>query len=127
MAEAARRMRSPQPWFGRRLGDFMVACGLIVLALPLMIVVAIAVKCDSSGPVFVWVPRTGPLGRQFLALRFRITGYELGAYTDATPEFTFVGGIIQALRLDLLPQLVNVLRGEMTCFPGDPDRLFFLE
>ena len=92
-----------------------------------MIVVAIAVKCDSRGPVFVWMPRTGPLGRQFLALRFRITAYGAGAYSDAIPELTFVGGIIHALRLDLLPQLVNVLRGEMTCLPGDPDRLFFLE
>lgn len=127
MAEGARRTRLPRPWFERRLGDFVIACGLIILVLPLMILVAIAVKCDSRGPVFVWVPRTGPFGRPFSALRFRVAAYGVGICSDGISELTFVGGIIHAVRLDLLPQLLNVLRGEMTCLPGDSDRLFFLE
>jgi polysaccharide biosynthesis protein PslA len=117
---------SPRPWF-ERLGDLGMACGLIVLTLPLVIAVAIAIKCDSRGPIITWNKRTSPNGRQFWALRFRSTVHESGTNLYSKPGATFVGGMIRTLRIDLLPQLVNVLRGEMTCHSADPDRLFFLE
>jgi lipopolysaccharide/colanic/teichoic acid biosynthesis glycosyltransferase len=117
---------SERPRF-ERFSDRVIACGLITFFLPLMIVVTIAIKCDSRGPVLVWEQRAGRRGRQFWALKFRSTMHESGAYLYGEPEATFVGGIIHALRLDNLPQLVNVLRGEMTCLPFDPSHLFFLE
>ena len=116
------RARSTRPWF-ERFGDLIIACVLIVLFLPLMIIVAIAIKCDSRGPVLVWERRMRPPGRQFWTLKFRCTAHGPGDRPDAT----FVGGIIRYLRIDTLPQLVNVLRGEMTCLPADPDYHFFLE
>jgi lipopolysaccharide/colanic/teichoic acid biosynthesis glycosyltransferase len=116
---------SERPWF-ERFGDLVIACGLIAFFLPLMIVVAIAIKCDSSGPVLIWEQRAGRHGRQFWALKFR-TMHGSGAYFYDEPEATFVGGIIHPLRLDTLPQLVNVLRGEMTCLRFDPGLRFFLE
>jgi lipopolysaccharide/colanic/teichoic acid biosynthesis glycosyltransferase len=117
---------SPRPWF-ERLGDLGMACGLIVLTLPLVIAVAIAIKCDSHGPITVWRKRTSLNGRRFWALQFRSTVHAPGASSYSEPKATFVGGMIRTLRIDLLPQLVNVLRGEMTCLSADPDRLFFLE
>jgi lipopolysaccharide/colanic/teichoic acid biosynthesis glycosyltransferase len=126
MTGSARRAHSPRPWFARS-GETAVACGLIVLLLPVMIAIAIAVKCDSRGPALLWEQRVSPRGRQFWALKFRYTVHELSAYQHREPEPTFVGSIIHTLRLDTLPQLVNVLRGEMTCLLGDADRLFFLD
>src|SRR5580693_4399838 len=66
------RTRSTRPWF-ERFSDLVITCGLIVLLLPLMIVVAIAIKCDSRGPVLVWELRRRPLERDFWALKFRST------------------------------------------------------
>lgn len=110
------------PW-----SDIVLACCLIILCLPLMTLVALAIKCDSRGPALVWDRRTAPGGRQFWALGFRCTVPEVGARSDDETQLTFVGGIIRYLRIDCLPQLVNVLLGDMTCFPGQPDSPFFLE
>lgn len=110
-----------------QFADVIVACALLVLFLPLMIIVAIAIKCDSRGPVLVWERRTRPPGRPFWALKFRCMVHRARVQPYAELEATFVGGIIRYLRIDTLPQLVNVLRGEMTCLPADPDHQFFLE
>jgi lipopolysaccharide/colanic/teichoic acid biosynthesis glycosyltransferase len=120
------RAHSVRPWF-EWFADLIVACGLIILFLPLMILVAIAIKCDSRGPVLVWEKRTSPHDHQFWALKFRCSAYNASAGAYDEPEATFVGGIVHLLRIDTLPQLVNVLRGEMTCLPADPDYLFFLD
>jgi lipopolysaccharide/colanic/teichoic acid biosynthesis glycosyltransferase len=124
MVWGAWRARSARPRF-ERFGDFVIACGLIVLLLPLMIAVALAIKCDSHGPVLFWERRACPHGRQFWALKFRSAMLKTNPHGE--PETTFVGGIIRTLRLDTMPQLFNVLRGEMTCLRADPDHLFFLE
>jgi lipopolysaccharide/colanic/teichoic acid biosynthesis glycosyltransferase len=126
MAGDARGARSLRPWFARS-GDFLAACALIILFLPLMIVVALAIKCDSRGPVLRWELRVNPGGHRFWALKFRSTVHELDSAAYRTPQATFVGDIIRTLRLDTLPQLLNVLRGEMTCLPAEPDHLFFLD
>jgi lipopolysaccharide/colanic/teichoic acid biosynthesis glycosyltransferase len=108
----------------RRIGDIILAGVLLVVTLPLMIVVAIAIKCDSPGPILIREPRIGRHGRRCLALKFRITG---GSGSQGRADVTFVGNIIHFLRIDDLPQLLNVLRGEMTCAPRDRDDLFFLD
>jgi lipopolysaccharide/colanic/teichoic acid biosynthesis glycosyltransferase len=92
-----------------------------------MIFVAIAIKCDSRGPVFAWEERISTRGLRFSALKFRTTGVHSSARRGAASELTFVGGIIWHLRLDNLPQLLNVLRGEMSCIKRDSDRPFFLD
>ena len=110
-----------------RFTDLIVAGGLIILFLPLMIVVAIAIKCDSRGPILIWEKRARRQGPQFWALKFRCTVDRASVSPYAEPETTFVGGIIRFLRIDNLPQLVNVLRGEMTCLRIDRRYQFFLE
>jgi len=126
MVDGDSRLHSARPrleW----LSDIVVACGLIALFLPLMIIVATAIKCGSPGPVLVWEKRVCPRRRRFWALKFRCTAQPAMGVSCGERDTTFVGGIIHFLRIDALPQLVNVLRGEMTCFPTDPDYLFFLE
>jgi lipopolysaccharide/colanic/teichoic acid biosynthesis glycosyltransferase len=101
----------------RRLGDLAAACALIALTLPLMAIVAIAIKCDSPGPLFERRQCVGIGGRRFDALSFRTT---LHAVKDAElawrrgPQMTRVGRYLRYTRVDDLPQLFNVLRGEMS-------------
>lgn len=95
--------------------------------MPLMVMTAIAIKCDSRGPVLVREERHDLRGRRFFAFRFRSTVYRSASILRVDPHVTFVGSIIRFLGIDRLPQLINVLRGEMTCVPGDPEYLFFLE
>jgi lipopolysaccharide/colanic/teichoic acid biosynthesis glycosyltransferase len=103
--------------WARRVGDFVAACALIAFTLPLMAIVAIAIKCDSLGPVFERRQCVGIGGRRFDALSFRTT---LHAVEDAdltwhrVPHMTRVGPYLRYTRVDDLPQLFNVLRGEMS-------------
>jgi len=110
-----------------RAGDLVVAGTLLFLTLPLMLVVAVAIKCDSAGPVFIREERVDRQGHRFLAIRFRITAHRERSAALGDPELTFVGSLIRFLRIDSLPQLLNVLRGEMTCAACDQRELFFLE
>ena len=101
----------------RRLGDLAAACALIAFTLPLMAIVAIAIKCDSPGPVFERRQCVGIGGRRFDALSFRTT---LHAAEDAdlawhrAPQMTRVGSYLRYTSIDDLPRLFNVLRGEMS-------------
>lgn len=104
--------------------DLVLASVLLLVTLPLAILVAIAIKLDSRGPILVREPRVDRRGRRFFALKFRITG-DSGSPGNA--DITFVGSIIHFLRIDNLPQLINVLRGEMTCMIGAPDTPCFLD
>jgi lipopolysaccharide/colanic/teichoic acid biosynthesis glycosyltransferase len=101
----------------KRLGDFVAACALIAFTLPLMAIVAIAIKCESPGPVFERQQCVGIGGRRFDALSFRTT---LHAVEDAdlawhrAPQMTRVGPYLRYTSIDDLPRLFNVLRGEMS-------------
>jgi len=92
---------------------------LVVLAIPLLII-AIAIKIDSRGPIFFRQERVGKGGKIFKILKFRTmyTGTEkegLGYHTNSNdPRITRVGRFLRYLSLDELPQLFNVLKGEMS-------------
>jgi hypothetical protein len=102
-----------------RLADLLLACMLAVITFPLMVFVAIAITCNSRGPIFSSEERVDASGRRFSALKFRTTVQS--CTRGPASELTFVGGIIWHLRIDNLPQLVNVLRGEMSCIKGSSD------
>jgi exopolysaccharide biosynthesis polyprenyl glycosylphosphotransferase len=125
-----------RPWSGertKRIGDLIVACGLIAFTLPLMAIVAVAIKCNSRGPVFYRQERVGLGGRHFMVRKFRsmvadaeVSGQPVwAAQQDA--RITAVGRIIRRLRIDELPQLLNVLRGEMSMVGPRPERPYFVE
>ena len=110
--------------------DFIVsAIGLIVLS-PLLALIALAIKIDSPGPPFFRQERLGRDGKAFRVLKFRsmVVGAGNGMVEDAArdPRITRVGGFIRKWSLDELPQLWNVLKGEMSLVGPRPDRVFRL-
>jgi lipopolysaccharide/colanic/teichoic acid biosynthesis glycosyltransferase len=111
-----------------RVRELVVAVALILLTAPLIAVVALAIKSGSRGPILVREQRTGSDGR-FIALKFRTTELR-DAQARRRPatgaNLTAVGRFIRHTRIEHLPQLINVLRGEMSCFPGS-ERPFFLD
>jgi hypothetical protein len=113
----------------RLLRVFDLSCSLICLAIaaPLLLVIACLVRMDSSGPVLFRQRRLGRDGRPFTMLKFRSMFYTApggrpSAYvTGRDSRVTRVGRVIRSLYLDELPQLVNVLKGEMSILGPRPE------
>jgi lipopolysaccharide/colanic/teichoic acid biosynthesis glycosyltransferase len=112
----------------KRIFDIVAsALGLIVVA-PLMLGIAIAIKLTSSGPVFYSSRRVGRHGRHFGILKFRtmvVDADKIGPKVTVCddPRITRIGCLLRRTKLDELPQLINVLRGEMSLVgprPEDP-------
>ena len=98
-----------------RLGDWLTACMFLALTGPLMLAVALAIKCESPGPVFDRKTHIGCGGRGFQMLRFRITFYDPDRSVPISAQRTTqVGQFLRYSRIEALPQLINVLRGEMS-------------
>jgi lipopolysaccharide/colanic/teichoic acid biosynthesis glycosyltransferase len=101
----------------KRIGDLLLACILIALCLPLMAIVAFVIKLDSPGPVLSRQVRLSFEGRRVQILKFRTT--VLGPQDNKLvwgqdKHMTRVGRFLRRTRIDALPQLINVLRGELT-------------
>ncbi|MDE2580816.1 MAG: exopolysaccharide biosynthesis polyprenyl glycosylphosphotransferase [Rhodospirillales bacterium] len=117
----------------KRLLDVLVSVVLLTLTFPLMLAVALAVKLDSQGPLFYRQLRVGLHGKPFTLLKFR--SMRADAESGGTPRWaarrddrvTRVGRFIRSTRIDELPQLVNVLRGEMSLVGPRPERPHFVE
>jgi exopolysaccharide biosynthesis polyprenyl glycosylphosphotransferase len=112
----------------RRALDIVVASLILVAALPLMLLTAMMIKCDSRGPVLYRQERTGLHGRSFTLLKFRsmtVDAEAAGCPQWAQlrdPRVTRVGAFIRACRIDELPQLLNILRGDMSMVGPRPER-----
>lgn len=119
--------------FVKRVFDIVCAAGLIMLSAPVMLVTAVAIKLDSRGPVLYRQERVGFGGRPFDVTKFR--SMRTDAEKDGTPRWaatnddriTRVGHVIRRVRIDELPQLFNVLRGEMSLVGPRPERPYFVE
>ncbi|MFL6193319.1 MAG: TIGR03013 family XrtA/PEP-CTERM system glycosyltransferase [Thermoanaerobaculia bacterium] len=116
----------------KRMLDLTVALVGLVIALPLMALVALAVRLDSTGPVFFRQDRVGRNGREFTLWKFRSmrTDAEAGGAVWAVrgdTRVTRVGRFIRKTRLDELPQLVNVLIGDMSLVGPRPERRMFVD
>ena len=117
----------------RRGFDVVVAVALLAFTLPVMLITAIAIKCDSPGPVFYRQLRAGQHRRPFSLYKFRsmVVDAEAGGTPRwATPgdkRATNVGRFIRLTRIDELPQLLNVLRGDMSIVGPRPERPGFVE
>ncbi len=114
----------------RRGGDIVGSVLLLVLTLPLLLLVAWLIKLDSPGPVLYRQDRVGLHGRVFTLLKFRSMRLDAEAAgpcwaAERDPRVTRVGAAIRACRIDELPQLVNVLRGEMSLVGPRPERPHF--
>jgi sugar transferase (PEP-CTERM system associated) len=118
--------------FAKRLLDLVVATVGLVLALPFMLLVALAVRLDSPGPIFFRQERVGRGGREFTVWKFRSmrTDAEAGGARWAVQgdtRITRVGRFIRKTRLDELPQLWNVLVGDMSLVGPRPERRMFVD
>lgn len=106
----------------RRLRDLVLATVGLLVTLPLSLVIAAAIKCDSAGPVLFAQERVGKNGSTFRMLKFRsmyvadIPGSEDVRWTTRKndPRVTLVGALMRRLHLDELPQLINVIKGDMS-------------
>ena len=116
----------------KRILDIAVSLpGLIVLT-PLMCVIALAIKSTSKGPVFYSQKRVGMDGKVFTLYKFRsmVNNAELNSGAvfakKGDPRTTRVGGVLRRLSLDELPQLINVLRGDLSLVGPRPERPEFV-
>lgn len=104
----------------KRLIDFWASLFGFILLSPLFLVIAVAIKLDSPGPVFFRQERVGKDGRVFKIFKFRtmvVNAEKMGAgvfVEKEDPRITRVGKWLRNTSLDELPQLINVLRGEMS-------------
>ena len=118
--------------FVKRVFDLTLASVGFLLALPFTLLTALAVYLDSDGPVLYCQERVGEHGRTFTVYKFRSmrVDAERGTprwATDGDNRVTRVGRFIRITRLDELPQLWNVLRGDMSFVGPRPERPFFVE
>ncbi len=117
----------------KRLFDIVVTLPLLILLLPLFIVVGLFIKIDSPGPVFYLQERMGLDGRVFRMIKFRSMFYNAEDTTGpifAQPDdtrCTRVGKVLRKLSIDELPQIINVLLGDMSLVGPRPERPFFVD
>jgi len=118
--------------FVKRLFDISATATLLVFTLPIMAIMALSIAIESKGPVIYRQDRVGRGGRKFTLLKFRSMG--LDAEKDGRPSWavandarvTRVGRFMRRTRIDELPQLINVLRGEMSLVGPRPERPEFV-
>lgn len=116
----------------RRVADIVGSLVLLALLLPLMLVTALAIRLTSPGPALFRQERVGLHGRTFMLLKFRSMRADAEAggrpvwATQRDPRVTPIGGFIRRVRIDELPQLINVLRGEMSFIGPRPERPYFV-
>ncbi len=115
----------------RRIVDFALAFNMLMLLLPLFILTAIIIKLESKGPVFYSQQRYGWKGKIFAIHKFRsmvqdaekISGPVWAQKSD--PRITRIGRIMRKTRIDELPQLINIIKGDMSFIGPRPERPFF--
>ena len=117
----------------KRVADLTLSLVMGLLAIPLMILTALAIRLEDGGPVLYCQERVGENGRLFTLCKFRSmrtdaehAGTPIWA-KDGDDRITRVGRFIRKTRLDELPQLWNVLRGDMSFVGPRPERPYFVE
>ena len=119
---------SPAQRVVKRTMDIVLCSLAMVAAAPVMLVVAAAIRLEDGGPVFYKQDRLTRGGREFQILKFRSMIVDAEKYAGAVlasgddPRITKVGKVIRATRLDELPQLLNILKGDMSIVGPRPER-----
>lgn len=113
----------------RRMGSLTFSLIGLILTAPLMVLIALAIKIDSKGPIFFIQERAGLRGKSFRLVKFRTmhptesaSAAERSVWErDSTARITRVGRLLRKLRLDELPQFINILRGDMDLVGPRPE------
>ena len=116
----------------RRMAEIVFCIAMLLLTLPVMLAAAIAIRLEDGGPILFRQLRVGRYGVNFHVLKFRTmrTDAEANGPVWATlddPRITRIGALLRKTRIDELPQLLNVLRGEMSVVGPRPERPHFVE
>jgi sugar transferase (PEP-CTERM system associated) len=117
----------------KRLVDLVVSLSFAVLLLPVMLAAAITIRLDSRGPIFYSQERVGRYGRTFMIYKFRSMRMDAEAQgapqwaAKRDPRITRIGAFLRKTRIDELPQILNVLKGDMSFIGPRPERPFFVE
>ena len=116
----------------KRTTDIVISAILVLLCAPVMLLTAIAIRLESDGPALFKQQRVGLGGRTFRIFKFRSMrqGSEKGTpswTSNSDPRITRIGNIIRKFRIDELPQLLNILRGEMSLIGPRPEVPYFCE
>lgn len=116
--------------FLKRIIDTVLSAAALIVLSPLMVIVAVLIKLTSAGPVLFKQQRLGLNGKQFTIYKFRsmTVGAEhtgSGVYSESgDPRVTRVGRVIRALSIDELPQLVNIILGDMAIVGPRPPLIY---
>lgn len=119
---------TPAQRVAKRAMDVILCAIAMIPAAPIMLIVAAAIKLEDGGPVFYKQKRLTRNGREFEILKFRSMIVDAEKYdgavlaSDRDPRITKVGRIIRACRVDELPQLLNILKGDMSIVGPRPER-----
>ena len=118
--------------FGKRVFDLLASAIGLLLLLPLFIVIAIWIKLSSKGPVFYTQKRVGKEFKEFNLYKFRSMVVDAdrkgpGVTSSDDPRITKVGKFLRDTKLDELPQLLNVLKGEMSLVGPRPELKKFVD
>jgi exopolysaccharide biosynthesis polyprenyl glycosylphosphotransferase len=124
-----------KPWelAGKRAIDLVISFATLFIGLPIWLLTALAIRLESKGPVFYSQERVGKDERHFRILKFRSMAHDAETASGPVwadkqdPRVTRVGKILRKLRLDEIPQLINVLDGDMSLVGPRPERPFFVE
>ena len=117
----------------KRILDIAVAVTALIILSPVMLITAVMIKLDSKGPVLYSQERVGLYGKTFFVHKFRSMKQDAEAKcgpvlaAEGDPRITKFGRFMRATRLDELPQLFNVLKGEMSIVGPRPERPFFVK
>ena len=123
---------SIQGYMGKRTLDVVLSLFCLILLSPVLLVTAIAIKLEDGGPVFFKQKRCTKGGKEFDILKFRsmIVDAEKNGATPCVgndPRITKVGKVIRATRIDELPQLINILKNDMSFVGPRPERIEHVE
>jgi exopolysaccharide biosynthesis polyprenyl glycosylphosphotransferase len=117
----------------KRIIDILVSLLILTVSSPIILATALAIKFDSKGPVFFKQDRCGQNGKTFRIFKFRSMRNDAEKGTGPVwsqkgdPRITKVGKFIRKVRIDEIPQFINVLKGEMSIVGPRPERPYFVE
>ena len=133
LIEIMPELMPPWEYAVKRAIDIVFSFVILFVGLPIWLLVAIAIKLDSKGTIFYTQERVGKDEKHFHIIKFRSMDEEAERHSGPVwankqdPRITRVGKIIRKLRIDEIPQLINVLDGKMSLVGPRPERPFFVD
>ncbi|HUI83599.1 MAG TPA: sugar transferase [Candidatus Binatia bacterium] len=116
----------------KRSFDLLASSALLLVASPILLIVGIVIRATSTGPVFYRQERIGRWGKPFHVLKFRTMVNDAEKHSgpvlacERDPRITEFGRLLRAMRIDELPQMLNVIKGEMSLVGPRPERPYFV-